>query len=54
MVYVVRKSDKKILFREDAWAYHSVEAAYTYVAMQGLETVDEEITAMGDMVIWVI
>ena len=53
MVYVVEESSKQILFREDAWAYHAVEAAYTYVAMSGLETINEEITPMGDMVIWV-
>ena len=53
MVYVVRQSDQKVLNRMDAWVFNSVELMRNWVIDNGMDIIREEITIMGNMVIWV-
>ena len=53
MIFIVRMDDNKILSRYEAWAQDAYETAIGDVKRNGYEYVREEITFMGDMVIWV-
>ena len=53
MILIVRMSDNKILSRYEAWAQDAYETAIGDVRRNGYEYIKEEITFMGDMVIWV-
>ena len=53
MCYVVLESTKEILFRIDAWEIRSVDKAIEWAETNGYEIVRDEITLMGDMVLWV-
>lgn len=53
MIIVARISDNKILSRYEAWEMNSYDNALQDIKGNGYEYVREEITMMGDMVIWV-
>ncbi len=53
MVFVVNKADNKILNRIDAWIDGAVQEMRDWCKKKGWIIVDDEITFMGDMVIWV-
>ena len=53
MIMVVRMKDNKILSRYEAWEINSYKNAIDDIKGNGYEYVKEEITFMGDMVIWV-
>lgn len=53
MIIIVRISDEKILSRYEAWAQNAYENAMQDIKGNGYEYVKEEITMMGDMIIWV-
>lgn len=53
MCYVVLEATKEILFRIDAWELHSVDKAIGWAEANGYKIVKDEITLMGDMVLWV-
>ena len=53
MVYVVKRDTKEILNRGDAWERGVVDRMYQWIDENGFTAVDDEITFMGDMVIWV-
>lgn len=53
MIIIVRMNDNKILSRYEAWEVDAYENAIGDVRRNGYEYVKEEITFMGDMVIWV-
>lgn len=52
MIYVVN-ADEKILFRVDAWYIDSEVKANAWIRENGYTPIREEITFMGDKVIWV-
>ena len=53
MLYVVRESDKKILWRDDAWDAECVNKANDFITYKGYFKVRREVTFNGDMVIYV-
>lgn len=53
MIKVVRTSDNKILTTYDAWAENAYNHALDYIWCNGYEYIREQITMMGDMIIWV-
>lgn len=53
MIIVARKSDKKILSRYEAWENGAYENALEDLKGNGYKYINEEITMMGDMIIWV-
>ena len=53
MILIVRKNDNKILSKYEAWAKDAYETAVGDVRRNGYEYINEEITFMGNMVIWV-
>lgn len=53
MIYVVRENDHMILNRYEAWASGAYEKALEDIGTSGYRYIREEITFMGDMVIWV-
>lgn len=53
MILVVRISDEKILSRYEAWELNSYSNALQDIKGNGYEYIKEEITMMGDMIIWV-
>lgn len=53
MIIVVRKADKKILTRYEAWAVNAYQTALDDIRGNGYQYDSEEITMMGDMIIWV-
>lgn len=53
MIIIVRKTDNKILSRYEAWELNAYENAVHDVEANGYTYISEEITMMGDMVIWV-
>lgn len=53
MCYVVRESDELILYRIDAWAMDSYGKALKWAKVNGHEVLRDEITLLGDMIIWV-
>lgn len=53
MILVVRTSDKKILSRYEAWAQGAQTEALKFIQDNGYKVVSDEITLMGDMIIWV-
>lgn len=53
MIIVVRESDRKILARYEAWATGAYEHAMADIDGNGHTYLREEITVMGDMVIYV-
>lgn len=53
MIIIVRMKDNKILSRYEAWELNSYQNALDDIKGNGYEYVREEITFMGDMVIWV-
>lgn len=53
MIIIVRKSDNKILSKYEAWERNSYENAIHDIGANGYTYISEEITFMGDMVIWV-
>lgn len=53
MIKIVRMSDNKILSTYDAWVLNSYASALDDIRGNGYCYVDEEITFMGDMIIWV-
>ena len=53
MIYVVNKETNMVLAKFEAWTEDAMDKAARYVAKAGVEYLDQEITFMGDMVIWV-
>lgn len=54
MLYIVRKDVQgTILARWDAWYIHCNEEAQEFIEANNLEVLEDEITFMGDRVIWV-
>lgn len=53
MIYVVEKKTNKIVKRCDAWVKNGVENMRAEAYFMGYEILGEEITFMGNMVIWV-
>ena len=53
MILVVRKSDDKVLSRYEAWDPNAYTNAMDDIKGNGLEYIGEEITLMGNMIIWV-
>ena len=53
MVIVALKETGRILNRFEAWATNSVETACRWAVENGYKLLGDEITLMGDMVIWV-
>lgn len=53
MIKVVRISDNKILSTYDAWVLTSYSDALKDIEGNGYKYIREEITFMGDMIIWV-
>ncbi len=53
MIIIVRKSDNKILSRYEAWERNAYNNAIDDIKGNGYAYISEEITMMGDMVIWV-
>lgn len=53
MIIIVRKSDNKILSRYEAWETNSYDNAIDDIVKNNYVYLSEEITMMGDMVIWV-
>ena len=54
MVYVVKKDEiGTIVNRCDAWEINAADKMRAWAIENGYEIIKEEITFMGDMVIWV-
>lgn len=53
MIIVARISDRKILSRYEAWDTNAYDNAIDDIRGNGYAYVKEEITMMGDMIIWV-
>lgn len=53
MIIVARKADGKILSRYEAWARGAYDNAIEDLTGNGYKYLSEEITFMGDMIIWV-
>lgn len=53
MIIVARKSDGAVIARYEAWAAGAYEGALADIDREGFEYLFEEITFMGNMVIWV-
>ena len=53
MLYVVRESDKKILWKDDAWDCECMNKANDFITYKGYFKVRREVTFNGDMVIYV-
>ena len=53
MIKVVRRSDNMILGTYEAWATGAYENAIADIDREGFTYLSEEITFMGDMIIWV-
>ena len=53
MLYVVMKATNEILWRDDAWDMECENKADDFITAKGPIPVKEEITFMGDKVIWV-
>lgn len=53
MVLVVELLSKKILARFEAWEEDSIDNAIKWAKDNGYKPMKDEITPMGDMVIWV-
>lgn len=54
MLYVVMNDETKlILGRWDGWYIHARDEAYELIESKNLQIVKEEVTFMGDLVIWV-
>lgn len=53
MLLVVRKSDGFIIERLEAWLIDAEERAYKAIAENGYKAIEEEITFLGDKIIWV-
>ncbi|MBR0411520.1 MAG: hypothetical protein IJI25_11080 [Eubacterium sp.] len=53
MIMVVRKADNAVIARYEAWATGAYENALADIDRDGFKYLNEEITMMGNMVIWV-
>lgn len=53
MVMVVRASDERVLYRGEAWELNSIEKALSWATSNGYEPYEDELTIMGNMIIWV-
>ena len=54
MVYVVLKDEiGTILNRIDAWVYGAEDIMKQWIKDSGFTLVEEQITMMGDMILWV-
>lgn len=53
MLFIVKRETNEILFRVDAWISDCIDRAAKFIAENGLEYQEQEITMMGDMVMWV-
>lgn len=53
MILVARKSDKKVLSKYEAWDLNSYPNALGDIERNGYKYISEEITMMGNMIIWV-
>lgn len=53
MVYVVEKTTGKILYRADAWERYAPERLAAKAVADGYTLLEQFITPMGDMVIYV-
>lgn len=53
MLYVVNRESNEILFRVDAWQRDCMERAQEFIYQSDLTFEKQEITLMGDMVLWV-
>ena len=54
MVYVVSKNSKMVHFKIDAWESNCIEKACQWAVNHGWSIVEDEITEMGSMILWVI
>lgn len=52
MIYVVKGNE--ILNRCDAWIYNGAELMTEWALNHGYRVLSQELTANGDMVIWVV
>lgn len=52
MIYAVLRTTNEIICRCDAWAWNGIDAMKKEAREKGYVPVEEEITFMGDMVIW--
>ena len=53
MIIVAKKADGLIIARYEAWATGAYENALADIDREGFNYLSEEITSMGDMIIWV-
>lgn len=53
MLYIVEKATNKIIERFEAWRPDLNEAVNGYCIAYGYKPLNQEITAMGDMIVWV-
>ena len=53
MIIVAKKADGAIIARYEAWATSAYENALADIDRDGFRYLSEEITFMGDMIIWV-
>lgn len=53
MVYVVNRKTNEILNRCDAWELGAVSKMTRWARGAGYSTVTQQITSIGDMVLWV-
>jgi len=53
MIIVAKKVDGAIIARYEAWATGAYENALADIDRDGFRYLSEEITFMGDMIIWV-
>lgn len=53
MVMVVREKTNEILYRGEAWEIGSVDKAINWAVENGYTPFKDEITAMGNMIIYV-
>lgn len=53
MIIVVREKDQKILSKYEAWDSNAYDNAIEDIAGNGYKYDREEITMMGNMIIWV-
>lgn len=53
MLYVIDELTDKVLFKIDAWAVNAEGMALNWIRENGYEVSHDEITIMGNMLIWV-
>ena len=53
MLYIVNKETDMILNRWDGWYIHAEDEAGAFIRENGLTVLKDEITLMGDRIVWV-